>query len=151
MKVNIKDISYEGIELAGDIDSALIGSRDEDNFHFTTPLHIKSHIEKHEDGVVSKSEVHSKFSAVCYRCLEEVECEWNKEFVIDFPVEKKQEFIDMTEEIRQEVILNFPSRIKCKEDCQGLCMDCGTNLNKADCKCHHTVELADGASGEQNI
>ena len=31
--------------------------------------------------------------------------------------------------------LNFPSKILCKEDCLGLCQRCGKDLNEGDCGC----------------
>ncbi|HEX5323877.1 MAG TPA: DUF177 domain-containing protein [Capsulimonadaceae bacterium] len=37
--------------------------------------------------------------------------------------------------IRQAVILNSPLRPLCREDCAGLCLTCGKNLNEAACSC----------------
>jgi len=33
------------------------------------------------------------------------------------------------------IVLNLPGRFLCKEDCKGLCMDCGTDLNEGACGC----------------
>lgn len=33
------------------------------------------------------------------------------------------------------IILNFPSRVLCKEDCKGICPTCGANLNDGECEC----------------
>lgn len=33
------------------------------------------------------------------------------------------------------IILNFPSRILCKDSCKGICSNCGANLNDSDCDC----------------
>ena len=34
-----------------------------------------------------------------------------------------------------DILLNLPSKILCKDDCKGLCPDCGKNLNEGDCDC----------------
>lgn len=33
------------------------------------------------------------------------------------------------------IILNFPSRILCRESCKGICPTCGANLNDGECDC----------------
>ena len=38
--------------------------------------------------------------------------------------------IDISQEIRDLVILGLPFRSLCREDCKGLCPDCGANLNE---------------------
>lgn len=140
MKINLRDIPLEGLDLACDISQELIGERKDDDFHFIGPLKMKAHVEKLEDTVIARANVESKYSSICSRCLEESQQDWSKEYILDFPVEKKTEFIDMTDEIRQEVILSFPARTLCKPDCKGLCLGCGVNLNKEECKCKNNKE-----------
>jgi uncharacterized protein len=43
--------------------------------------------------------------------------------------------LDLYEVIRQALLLALPSQRLCQEDCQGLCMSCGKNLNEDDCGC----------------
>ncbi len=43
--------------------------------------------------------------------------------------------IDLTELVREQIILNLPEQIFCREDCKGLCAKCGENRNLIDCKC----------------
>ncbi|MFC1563827.1 DUF177 domain-containing protein [candidate division KSB1 bacterium] len=42
---------------------------------------------------------------------------------------------DLTDIIRQQIIVNLPMKILCNEECKGLCPGCGTDLNKKKCKC----------------
>ena len=37
----------------------------------------------------------------------------------------------------QLLVLNTPWRSVCRPDCQGLCPNCGQNLNEGDCDCQH--------------
>ena len=43
--------------------------------------------------------------------------------------------LDMSEAIRQYFGLNMPFSPLCREDCKGLCLTCGTDLNDTDCPC----------------
>ena len=39
-----------------------------------------------------------------------------------------------------ELLVNWPMKTLCREDCRGICRKCGRNLNEGDCGCD-TVEL----------
>ena len=41
--------------------------------------------------------------------------------------------IDLQELVREFAILEIPIKPLCREDCQGLCQECGQNLNEKDC------------------
>lgn len=43
--------------------------------------------------------------------------------------------LDLGEAIRQNMLLSVPAYPLCKEDCEGLCPECGTNLNICGCGC----------------
>lgn len=43
--------------------------------------------------------------------------------------------LDLTELIRQNVLVSVPLAPLCSEDCAGLCSRCGSNLNEGPCEC----------------
>jgi len=43
--------------------------------------------------------------------------------------------------LREQVLLALPLKITCREDCKGLCPQCGKNLNQEQCSC--STEVAD--------
>jgi len=43
--------------------------------------------------------------------------------------------LDLTEAIRQCALLAIPMKPLCREDCAGLCPNCGHNLNQGPCNC----------------
>ena len=45
---------------------------------------------------------------------------------------------DLTGDVRQNVLLNLPMKAVCNDSCKGLCRECGTNLNQAQCACSET-------------
>lgn len=47
----------------------------------------------------------------------------------------KHNILDLTEAIRQYMLLAIPMKPLCYEDCAGLCPTCGHNLNQSPCNC----------------
>lgn len=89
----------------------------------------------------------------CDRCLEDVDtC-----LVLQFEkeIDMKQDEADRVEAMDQqiyiegyhldvdklvcsEILVSWPSKVLCREDCKGLCSVCGTNLNLRTCDCKPT-------------
>lgn len=47
----------------------------------------------------------------------------------------EQHILDLTEVIRQELVIAQPSKILCQDKCLGLCPQCGQNKNEVSCTC----------------
>jgi uncharacterized protein len=45
--------------------------------------------------------------------------------------------IDLSELLRESLLLELPMRPLCSDDCVGLCSVCGKNLNQGPCGCVH--------------
>jgi uncharacterized protein len=43
--------------------------------------------------------------------------------------------IDVKELVREQILLGLPEQNFCREDCKGLCQQCGADRNLIDCKC----------------
>jgi uncharacterized protein len=56
-----------------------------------------------------------------------------------FPINEHHE-IDLTEAVRQSVLLALPMAPLCQEDCAGLCPQCGRDLNTGPCECKPEVD-----------
>src|SRR5581483_541063 len=56
-----------------------------------------------------------------------------------FPIDDHH-LVDLTEAIRQQVLLDVPMVTLCKEDCAGLCAQCGKDLNLGPCSCEPEVD-----------
>lgn len=89
----------------------------------------------------------------CDRCLKdvahEVKIDFEKE--VDFTKTEEERVreldeinyivgydLDVDKLICEEILLGFPMRVLCSEDCKGLCKTCGQNLNEAACDCDNT-------------
>lgn len=139
MKVQVRRIRPEGIELTDSFPGDLIQLTQKDVLKFPSPFEVRAFITRAEDEVIAKITVSSRLDSFCFRCLESVEQNWISEFTLSYDTKGNTEFIEMDDDIRQELILNLPLNILCRADCKGLCADCGTNLNKQSCNHKHVV------------
>ncbi|MDQ3068916.1 MAG: DUF177 domain-containing protein [Acidobacteriota bacterium] len=53
----------------------------------------------------------------------------------------KDDQIDLTQLVREQLFLVLPMKPLHREDCKGLCVNCGANRNETDCSC--TIEWED--------
>ena len=99
-----------------------------------------------------QGEVDLTVSIPCSRCLEEVPTDIHfsidKELELDGSEVNDEEMedtdyliglnLDMDRLIYGEILVNWPMKVLCKEDCKGICKVCGMNLNKGNCDCQRT-------------
>jgi uncharacterized metal-binding protein YceD (DUF177 family) len=46
--------------------------------------------------------------------------------------------LDVDRLVYEEILLGFPMKVLCQEDCKGICKVCGANLNQGECGCVRT-------------
>ena len=86
-----------------------------------------------------RGRLRQRLRCVCSRCADTFETEAEEaEFVSSFEISEATDFLDLTEEVREAIILALPGYPVCREACKGLCMACGANLNRTTCSCHET-------------
>lgn len=51
----------------------------------------------------------------------------------------KEYDLDVDRLIYDEILVNWPTKVLCKDDCKGICPVCGQNLNQQDCGCERQV------------
>lgn len=87
----------------------------------------------------------------CDRCLQDVEQEFHivvdKELDLTNRDEEKSmneadymigTNLDVDKLIFGEILVSWPMKVLCKEDCKGICKRCGANLNITECQCQKT-------------
>ena len=65
------------------------------------------------------------------------EIELNAEEMHLIPFEGKE--IDLTAQIQEQLLIALPIQSLCNDDCRGLCLHCGVDLNQQPCTCEPKV------------
>ncbi len=89
----------------------------------------------------------------CDRCLEPVQVPFDLEFTknVDLQESEGAQVDDLDEKnyidgynldvdklLYNEILIGWPMKILCSEDCKGICNVCGQNLNQGTCDCEDT-------------
>ena len=134
IKISVRDITTNGLDIDQSIPKEGIGLSDEE-VDIKSLLNVKAHLEKVDNFVVANAHIKAEFGYMCARCLQELYSTEERSYKFDFEIDPSNEYIDLGEEIRQEIIMANPARILCSKNCKGICPQCGANLNKEQCKC----------------
>lgn len=123
------------VDAPADLGIAVIGVPPE------SPIELDLRLESVVEGVLVTGTAAVALQGECVRCLEEVsdELEVDIQELFVYPGSEATEdeasrlegdLIDLEPLIRDGVVLDLPFQPLCREDCQGLCAECGANLNE---------------------
>jgi len=134
LKISVRDIPSKGMDIDQRISMEDIGlcAKEVD---IRSLLNVRAHLEKVDDVIIADTHIKAEFGYMCARCLQELYTVEERSYKFDFELTGDSEYVDLGEEIRQEMILSNPPKILCKKDCKGICPQCGANLNTEQCKC----------------
>ena len=110
---------------------------------YSAPVSVTGTLTLGGNAVFVEGEIAYSLNAKCSRCLADVIFHNGVEFDETYSENKDDEdayfyskgLIDLTEMVNEKLLLSFPYSVLCKEDCKGICVGCGANLNYEDCKC----------------
>lgn len=102
---------------------------------YVTPIHLEATVMRDAGVVSAKLHLKADTALACSRCGKVWQSPWKKAFELVYPFDPSQKAIVLDEYIRGELILSYPQKILCRQDCRGLCSHCGADLNEKVCDC----------------
>jgi uncharacterized protein len=119
------------------------------------PIEVELELMRHPDHVRVLGKIRGELQLSCHRCLSPFQ--WRLEESVDVylmpeetaPADEEMEFeeedleyeffdgqvIEIDQLIAEQIFLALPFKVLCSEDCRGLCLKCGANLNEEPCRC----------------
>ncbi|MEE1012853.1 MAG: DUF177 domain-containing protein [Clostridia bacterium] len=149
MEFNLLPIlNCEGKRLPIDV-SLQIESRPGDTFRILEPVTVTGEMVNIGGSLELEAQGKAKLALTCDRCAEDFNTEISFEIRERFKKEDSDGTIetnpdivilegntlDLDELVYDAVVLNLPTKVLCSEDCKGLCLNCGQNLNRGTCGC----------------
>ncbi|MDQ1285740.1 MAG: hypothetical protein QG663_1158 [Thermodesulfobacteriota bacterium] len=160
MKIRIDDIPPEGLEIDFDGSENLLGNWLESiklsdlDVNPNGRGHIR--IDRNDEEIMISGDVEISAVMLCSRCLVRfdssipvsVDMKVKQGAKVDKDYEQQLELgedeililnkeIDLSELIAQELSLSIPMKPLCKNDCPGLCPECGSIIGSEGCSCSH--------------
>lgn len=128
---------------------------DDDAYKVVAPVRLAFDVHKDKDKFRLTGTVSTELELPCGRCLEPfllpVDLAFDERYLphseaaseAEREVEEqdlqigyyREDQIDLNELMREQFYLALPMKPLCREECRGLCVHCGTNLNDASCDC----------------
>lgn len=136
MQINITKLSKDNVITLGEKCQPQALELEMPGVEFAGMLEVNLTAEKKNDTVIIKGELFLPLILTCSRCLLKYPQDLRRKIVFDYTVERNDTVIDLTEDLRSEIILDYSSNFLCKPDCKGLCPKCGEDLNKGKCSCN---------------
>ena len=120
-------------------------------FPFATPVILKGEIKNTAGIVTIEAKAEFSMEVTCDRCAEDIKPEFTVDvehgLVASLNHEDNDDYIlleDMKLDVEQltleDIYLALPGKFLCKEDCKGLCSECGANLNESSCDCKKPID-----------
>jgi uncharacterized protein len=131
MKISVSRIPEEGLREHATYDPSAL-DMERDDIHLRKPFEVDAFATKLDQELVVTVDIRAPLQLTCARCLEEFSSELKTDAIFNYQV-KPADVVDITEDVRQEIILGYPMIPVCRPDCKGLCRACGQNLNVAAC------------------
>ena len=121
----------------------------------TAPASINGKIRLAGNEVFVNGHVDTRAQVECDRCLKPIELPVNADFELEYITDSEYESsgvaelteaemsvsvfdgdaIDVDEIVKEQILLAVPTRMLCREDCKGICPQCGTDRNTGVCNC----------------
>ncbi|MEE8348277.1 MAG: DUF177 domain-containing protein [Acidobacteriota bacterium] len=141
--VKVQDFAEGELDVANDV-SAL-----------KRPVHSELRISLSGERLRVEGALTADLELTCARCLQPIEKSVEKNFKLDYRPDPtleegedvslsytdlnvgfyRDQQLDVSALISEQVVLEIPMNPVCQEDCKGLCDQCGTNLNEGKCSC----------------
>lgn len=127
---------------AKDADDALYG----ETMSLLGPITVRGEVRNNAGIVTLDYSAGMKVSYLCDLCLDSCETTLKMRFshqlarTLNQGDEMQYRLVpdgtlDMADVVREDVILEWPMTMLCREDCKGLCPECGANRNHGECSC----------------
>jgi uncharacterized protein len=123
---------------------------------------VEEHHGKHKviQDIRIKGRLATSLELICARCLEPITQDVRREFDLLYRpqgadagrdemsvTEAEAEIsyyegkgIPLEDVVREQLLLAVPLKVTCRENCKGLCPQCGKNLNESPCDCSMEIE-----------
>ena len=144
MKIDIADaVCSTGEEFSSEYHGAMPGIEFlGEKYDFPDGIHVTASWRYDSEGIIVTGSFKADTPVTCARCLETFTytisfrfAEYYKKQPEEGMYGYKDETIDLLPMLEDNVVVNLPTKVICREDCKGLCSHCGADLNKGRCSC----------------
>ncbi|MDP8214611.1 MAG: DUF177 domain-containing protein [Candidatus Euphemobacter frigidus] len=135
MLIDLRSIPPHGLTARGEEAPSIIDIQDP-GAEFYRPIQYDLDISLAGNILLVRGRLTTVVRFTCSRCLKKFEAPLEiKDFQVQREVTDRGETIDLTDDIRTDIILAVSVKPLCQPECRGICPSCGQDLNQGSCDC----------------
>lgn len=131
MIIQIAKIPEDGRTYSGELASELLELEGDKFARVTEPIRYDLSVALASDQVIVSGSVEVPAELLCVRCAELFSTKLgDSSFLRTYEIEEGMESVDVTEDIREAILLSIPVHPACGADEKGFCTQCGRDLSQ---------------------
>lgn len=137
MKIFLADYNEQPKHISGE-DPVECFEWEESSYDILTPVGpILSDltIQLFDKELLVMGECSAEFEGICCRCGKAISLKISSEVNFSDEISVETGEFDLTNELRECILLALPNHPLCRVDCKGLCSQCGKPLSEGKCSC----------------
>jgi len=135
MIIRVAEIPEQGRRFIGEERPDMLELEAEHDIHVEGPVSYDFFAQIAPDELIVRGSISVQVSFRCSKCGELFKITIKEPGFVSVREAESDQSVDLTEEMREAIILAFPNYPVCKSGCKGLCAQCGVSLNREQCKC----------------
>jgi len=135
MIIRVSEIPLEGRRYTGEEPPSVLALESENDIRVDGPLLYDFLAQTAPGELIVRGSISVPVSFRCSKCAEQFQMTVKEPSFLSAREADADQSVDLTDEMREAIILSFPNYPVCKPDCKGLCAQCGISLNRERCKC----------------
>ncbi|MCP4653130.1 MAG: DUF177 domain-containing protein [Candidatus Omnitrophica bacterium] len=134
MQIEIEKIRDEPIAIEGEISASELDI-DTSDAKLIGNLKVNCSLQRIIREILADFEISFSREIMCSRCLNKYIENSQDKFRMAYNTADFADSLNVNDDIRERILLNFPMKLLCKTDCKGICPNCGVDLNSEQCQC----------------
>ncbi len=136
ISIETSQLSKDGFVVSGEVSGDLLGLVNDPVGRADGPIHYELSVETTGQDLLVRGQVEAPMQLRCSRCAQFFSTMATvSSFLHAYDWEEHPEILDVSADVREDLLLEIPGFPLCDTRCKGLCPRCGQDLNVAPCGC----------------
>jgi uncharacterized protein len=139
MKIMVARIPEEGTTFEGSDPGTIMDLEGDPFVRVEGDVQYALYVQRVSHELIVRGALSVPLGLQCTRCAEFFSTTVaDSDFLRAYPASEETDSVDITPDMREDLLLIIPTFPVCSEGCKGLCDQCGADLNAGSCGCGST-------------
>lgn len=136
IRIETTQIGEDGYAVSGEVSGDLLDLARDPVARSDGPIRYALTVERAGQELIVRGQVEAALQLRCSRCAQFFSTTARvSSFLHAYEWAEHPEFLDVSADVREDLLLEIPGFPLCRAGCKGLCAQCGQDLNEGPCGC----------------